>query len=154
MKRIALSVAVLAASVAQAQVPAGWQTIKDDTGPCRMSVPAQWKQQDIMGQKIAAAKAPDSSIDAVVNTMKDAPWSGFKSFVHMVYAKEKDGAKIEDSANRYWFEIVSMPVKGKTAWYVAVPAGKTTCNAQVNFRKGDKKAEETARAIAMSIRAS
>ena len=56
MKRLALAIASLRAAGAPAQVPAGWKTIKDDAGPCQMAVPAEWKQQDIMGQKIAAAK--------------------------------------------------------------------------------------------------
>ena len=84
--------------------------------------------------------------------MDDTDWSFFKSIVYQIYTKEKDRPKIEDGPKRLWFEIVSMPVQGKTSWYVAVPAGKNTCNAQINFKKGDKAAEDLARKIADTIR--
>ena len=155
MKRLALallSTAVISAG-AQAADPAGWKTIKDTApkGKCHMAVPPEFKQGDILGQKIAAAESPDKSVDAVVNTMDDVDWAMFKTIVYQIYTKEKDRPKIEDGAKRLWFEIVSMAAPGKTSWYVAVPAGGSTCNAQINFRKGDKKAEELARKIADTI---
>lgn len=153
MKRF--SIAVLAASVstlALAQVPAGWKTIKEDKGKCQMAVPADWKQGEIFGKKIAAAEAPGNSVDAVVNLMDGADWAMFKGLVFQIYTKEKDRPKIEDSPKRMQFEVVSMCAPGKTCWYVAVPGAAGTCNAQVNFRKGDRKAEEIARQVAATIK--
>ena len=144
--------AVVAASTAIAQVPAGWKVIKEDKGKCQMSVPAEWKQGDIMGQKIAAAESPDKTVDSVVSLMDDVDWNMFNSLVFQIYTKEKDRPKIESGPKRLWFEIVSMAPPGKTGWYVAVPGKAGACNAQVNFKKGDKKAEETARKIVDSIK--
>ena len=155
MTRITLAVAisaVFAASTAIAQVPAGWKVIKEDKGKCQMSVPADWKQGDIAGKKISAAESADRNVDAVVSLMDDVDWAMFNQLVFQIYTKEKDRPKIESGPKRLWFEIVSMAPAGKSAWYVAVPGKAGTCNAQVNFKKGDKKAEETARAIADSIR--
>jgi len=136
--------------------PAGWQVIKDNgKGRCQMAVPGEWKQSEILGQKLGAAAAPDKSVDAVVNLMDDVGWSDFKSLVFQIYQKEKNAPKIEDTAKRMWFEVTSMgDSKKNTQWYVAVPGKAGTCNAQVNFRRGDKKAEELARKIVDSIRAS
>src|SRR6186997_3214009 len=130
MNRIVLAAALcalVAGPLTFAQAPAGWKVIKDPKGACQMSVPADWKQGEILGQKISSAQAPNGN-DAVVNTMDDTDWSFFKSIVYQIYTKEKDRPKIEDGPKRLWFEIVSMPVQGKTSWYVAVPAGKNTCN--------------------------
>ena len=90
----------------------------------------------------------------MVNQMKGPDWSSFKSIVYQIYAKEKAAPKIEDGPERLWFEIVTMKQAGKTGWYVAVPAGGDTCNAQVNFKTGDRKAEGLARKIVDSIRGS
>ena len=147
--------ALAAAPHAFAQaVPQGWQVIKDNgKGRCQMAVPADWKQAEMMGQKLGMANAPDQKADAVVNLMDGTSWNDFKSVIFQVYAKEKSAPKIEDTDKRMWFEIVSMgDAKRNTQWYVAVPGKAGTCNAQVNFRKGDKKAEETARKIVETIR--
>lgn len=142
------------ATDAASQTPPGWQVIKDNgKGRCQMAVPAEWKQSEILGQKLGAAAAPDKSVDAVVNLMDDMSWSEFKSTVFQIYAKEKSAPKIEDTNKRLWFDVVSMGnTRQKTQWYVAVPGPAGTCNAQVNFRKGDKKAEELARRIVETIR--
>jgi hypothetical protein len=142
------------APVAHAQAPAGWKVVKDSKGPCQMAVPGDWKQQEILGQKLSAAESPKRAGDAVVNTMDGTDWRMFKSIVYQIYGKEKDRPKIEDGPKRLWFEIVSMPVQGMTSWYVAVPSGKDTCNAQINFKKGDKGAEDIARKIVETIRGS
>jgi hypothetical protein len=154
MKRAALAVLPLLclAPLAHSQAPAGWKVIKDPKGGCQMSVPAEWKQQDILGTKLSAADSPDNTLDAVVNTMEGTDWATFKSLVFQIYTKDKDRPKIEDGPKRLWFEITTMPVAGKTAWYVAVPAKGSTCNAQINFKKGDKKAEEIARKVVETIR--
>jgi hypothetical protein len=145
--------AVVAASTAIAQVPAGWKVIKEDKGKCQMSVPSEWKQGEIMGQKLAAAESPDNTVDSVVSLMDGVDWTMFNQLVFQIYKKEKDRPKIESGPKRLWFEIdAGMAPKGKTGWYVAVPGKAGACNAQVNFKKGDKKAEETARKIAESIR--
>jgi hypothetical protein len=147
--------ALLAAPHVLAQaVPQGWQVIKDNgKGRCQMAVPGDWKQGEILGQKLGAAASPDKSVDAVVNLMDGTSWGDFKSMVFQIYQKEKSAPKIEDSANRMWFEIVSMgDSRRKMQWYVAVPGKAGACNAQVNFRRGDKKAEETARKIVETIR--
>ena len=152
---IALLAALAIPSLALAQAaPAGWQVIKDNgKGQCQMAVPSEWKQAEIMGAKLGAAAAPDKSVDAVVNLMDGTSWSDFKSLVFQIYQKEKNAPKIEDSPKRMWFDIVSMgSTREKTQWYVAVPGKAGTCNAQVNFRKGDKKAEEIARKIVETIR--
>src|SRR4051812_29769581 len=154
MKSTAVAVIVSAACLscaALAQVPAGWKVIAEDKGKCQMSVPADWKQGDILGKKIAMATAPNQSSDAVVNLMDDMSWDMFKGIVFQIYTKEKDKPKIEDSPKRMWFEITSMAAPGMTSWYVAVPGKAGTCNAQVNFKKGDKAAEELARKVAGSI---
>jgi len=127
------------------------QNIKEEKSQCRMAVPAEWKQQEILGKKISAAQSPDNAVDAVVSYMEGLPFKDFKGTVYMVYAKEKDRPKIQDDDKRLWFDIVSMAPQGKTAWYVAVPTKGGTCNAQVNFKKGDKKAEALARRIVESI---
>ena len=149
---VAAAFALFAVSAATAQVPAGWKVIKEDKGKCQMAVPAEWKQGDILGKKIASADSPDKSVDAVVNLMDDVDWNMFNSLVYQIYSKEKDRPKIESGPKRLWFEIVSMAPAGKTAWYVAVPGKAGACNAQVNFKKGDKKAEEMARKIVETIR--
>jgi len=144
---------LFAVSTAIAQAPAGWKVIKEDKGKCQMAVPSEWKQGEIMGQKIAAAQSADNSVDSVVSLMDDVDWNMFNQLVFQVYQKEKDRPKIESGPKRLWFEIdAGMVPKGKTGWYVAVPGKAGACNAQVNFKKGDKKAEETARKIADSIR--
>jgi len=154
MKRMGIIVVagLLASGAAFAQAPAGWKVIKDEKGKCQMAVPADWQQGEILGQKIAAAAAGDQSVDSVVSLMDGVNWAMFKSTVFSIYTKEKDRPKIEDGAKRIWFEIVTMKPEGKTGWYVAVPGAAGTCNAQVNFKTGDKKAEETARKIVDSIR--
>jgi hypothetical protein len=152
MKRVAAVLSVLCvSSAALAQAPAGWKAIKDPKGACQMSVPADWKQGEILGQKISMATGNGGN-DAVVNTMEDTDWATFKSIIYSVYEKEKARPKMQDDAKGLRFEIVSMPVKGMTSWYVAVPAGKHTCNAQINFKKGDKAAEDVAKKIADTIR--
>jgi hypothetical protein len=89
----------------------------------------------------------------VVNLMDGMAWKDFRSAVFAMYQKEKDRPKIKDGADLLWFEIVSMGSPAKTKWYVARPAGASgTCNAQVNFKKGDKKGEELARKIVDTIR--
>ena len=148
---VAAAVASFAVSTAIAQVPAGWKVIKEDKGKCQMAVPSEWKQGEILGKKIASAESPDNSVDAVVSLMDDVDWSMFNQLVYQIYTKEKDRPKIESGPKRLWFEIVSMAPPGKTGWYVAVPGKAGACNAQINFKKGDKKAEETARKIAASI---
>ena len=156
MKRaVALLIPALFPLSSGAQTPpAGWQVIKDNgKGRCQMALPGEWKQAEIMGAKLGAAAAPDKSVDAVVNLMDGTSWSDFKSIVFQIYQKEKAAPKLEDSDKRMWFEITSMgDSKRNTQWYVAVPGKAGTCNAQVNFRKGDKKAEETARKIVETIR--
>ena len=85
--------------------------------------------------------------------MDDTSFDMFKSVVFQVYPKEKSTPKIEDTPKRMWFEIVSMgDAKKNMQWYVAVPGPAGTCNAQINFRGGDKKAEEVARKIVDTIR--
>ncbi|HUQ28787.1 MAG TPA: hypothetical protein VM051_09345 [Usitatibacter sp.] len=156
MKRIAITVlpVLFATTLAGAQAPAGWKVIKEDKAKCQMSVPAEWRQQEIFGKKIAAAASPDLTTDALVNLM-DGDWAMFKSIVYSIYTKEKDRPKIEDTPKRLWFEIVTMTgAPGMTSWYVAVPGAAGTCNAQVNFKKGDKKAEELARKVVATVRAS
>jgi len=154
MKRIGITLiaGLLASGAVFAQAPAGWKVIRDDKGKCQMAVPADWQQSEILGKKIAAAAAGDNTVDSVVSLMEGVDWAMFKSVVFSIYAKEKDRPKIEDGAKRMWFEIVTMKPEGKTGWYVAVPGAAGTCNAQVNFKAGDKKAEETARKIVDSIR--
>jgi hypothetical protein len=156
MKRIGIALlsTLLVPTLASAQAPAGWKVIKEDKAKCQMAVPAEWRQQEIFGKKIAAAAPPDRSVDAVVNLM-DGDWAMFKSLVYSIYTKEKDRPKIEDTPKRLWFEIVTMSAgPGLTSWYVAVPGAAGTCNAQVNFKKGDRKAEELARKVVETIRAS
>jgi hypothetical protein len=147
--------ALAAAPQAFAQAtPQGWKVITDNgKGRCQMAVPADWKQGEILGKKLGSASAPGDSADAVVNLMDDTSWNDFKSVVFQIYAKEKSAPKIEDTNKRMWFEVTSMgDSKKNTQWYVAVPGKAGTCNAQVNFRKGDKKGEETARKIVETIR--
>jgi len=152
MKRVAFAASSLVlACAAQAHVPAGWTAIHGQKGPCHMAVPADWKQGELMGKKLSIARAPDKSADAVVNTMVDTDWSAFHGMIYSVYTKEKDRPKMEDTPKRLVFDIVSMPSPGKTSWYVATPAGGSTCHAQINFRKGDAKAEETARKIVQTV---
>ena len=154
MKRaVAVIVPALFAFAVQAQTPpAGWQVIKDNkSGRCQMAAPSEWKQMEMFGVKLGGASAPDKSVDAVVNLMDGTSWSEFKSMVFQIYQKEKDAPKIEDSDKRMWF-VIKGDSKKTTQWYVAVPGKAGTCNAQVNFRAGDKKAEETARKIVESIR--
>ena len=155
MKRFAAiaASALVASSAAYALAPPGWKVIKEDKGKCQMAVPPGWKQQEILGQKIAAAEAPDKTVDAVVNLMDDVNWEMFNSIVYQVYSKEKDRPKIENGPKRLWFDIVTLAPHGKTGWYVAVPGKAGACNAQVNFKKGDRKAEELARRIVDTIRA-
>ena len=151
MKRYAIAAvsAALVAGAAHAQ-----QVIKEEKGKCQMTVPADYRQQEVFGKKISAAAAPDRSVDAVVSIMDGSDWNTFNSLVWQVYAKEKSRPKIESGPKRLWFEIVSMAQDGKTGWYVAVPGAAGTCNAQVNFNKGDKKAEAVARKIVESIKSS
>ena len=144
--------ALLVSSAAYAQAPAGWKVIKEDKGKCEMAVPSEWKQGEIMGKKLAMAESPDKTIDAVVNLMDDVDWAMFNGIVWQVYTKEKDKPKIESGPKRLWFETTTMVPSGKTGWYVAVPGKAGACNAQVNYKKGDKKAEETARKIVDSIK--
>ena len=152
MKRIAAITALFATPVVWAQALP--QVIKEDKGHCRMAVPAEWKQQDIMGKKLSMAAAPDKSSDAVVNLMDDTDWNTFQSIIYSIYTKEKTRPKIQDDAKRLWFEIAPPgAASGMTSWYVAVPGKAGTCNAQVNFKKGDKKAEELARKIVETIAA-
>jgi hypothetical protein len=142
--------ATLLSSFASAQsLP---QVIKEDKGHCRMAVPAEWKQQDIMGKKLSMAAAPDKSSDAVVSLMDGTDWNTFRSVIWSVYTQEKSRPKLQDDGKRLWFEIAAT-APGMTSWYVAVPGRAGTCNAQVNFRKGDKKAEELARKIVECIAA-
>lgn len=149
-RRTAALSAMLLSSFASAQsLP---QVIKEDKGHCRMAVPADWKQQDIMGKKLSMAAAPDKSSDAVVSLMDGTDWNTFHSVIWSVYAKEKSRPKLQDDGKRLWFEIAAA-APGMTSWYVAVPGKAGTCNAQVNFKKGDKKAEELAKKIAESIAA-
>lgn len=158
MKRAitALLLALCSIAASAQTPPSGWQVIKDNgKGRCQMAVPGDWKQSEMLGVKLGAAAAADGSVDAVVNLMDDTSWSDFKSLVFQIYQKEKNAPKIEDTAKRMWFEITSMgDAKKNTQWYVAVPGKAGTCNAQVNFRRGDKKAEETARKIVETIRSS
>ena len=155
MKHIIITAAACAASFAAmaGPTPAGWKVIKDNgLGKCQMAVPADWKQEEVMGQKLGMAKSPDGKSDAVVSIMDGTPWKQFKDLVFMVYQQEKAKPKIEDSANRLWFEITSMGPKEQMKWYIGTPAGGAhSCNAQVNFPKGDRKAEELARKIVDSI---
>jgi hypothetical protein len=154
MKRITVAVlsTLLTSTIAYSQVPTGWKTIAEDKGKCQFAVPSSWKQQEILGKKIAAAESPDKSVDVVINLMDGVDWSLFNQVVWSVYGAEKDQPKIESGANRLWFHILKMAPQGKTGWYVAVPGKAGACNAQVNFKKGSKPAEETARKIVDSIR--
>ena len=153
LKHLSAAISILCISaIAHGQAPAGWKVVKEDTAKCEMAVPADWKQQEILGKKLSGATAADKSSDAIVNLMDDVDWSLFKSIVWQVYTGEKDKPKIQDTATRLWFEIGKMAAPGMTSWYVAVPGKAGTCNAQVNFRKGDKKAEEAARKIVETIR--
>lgn len=159
MKRIATGVLCCLAFFvtgvhAQPAAPSGWKVIKDNgKGRCSMAVPADWKEQEILGARLGAAKSPDKTADAVVNLMDGTAWKDFRSIVFTTYQKEKDRPKIKDGADLLWFEIVSMGSPSQTRWYVARPAGSQgTCNAQVNFKKGDKRAEELARKIVETIR--
>ena len=156
MKRLGITLlsTLLVSTAAHAQAPAGWTVVKEDKAKCQMSVPADWRRQEIFGKKISASYAPDKNADAVVNLMDGSDWATFKSLVYQIYTKEKDRPKIQDTPKRLWFEIVSMASPGMTSWYVAVPGAAGTCNAQVNFKKGDKKSEELARKIVETIRAS
>ena len=150
MKRYAIAAisAALTVTAAHAQ-----QVIKEDKAKCQMTVPADFRQQEIFGKKIAAAASPDRSVDAVVNLMDDTDWNMFNTLIWQVYTKEKDRPKIENTPKRMWFEVVTLGVEqGKTGWYVAVPGKAGACNAQINFRKGDKKAEAIARQIVDSIK--
>lgn len=154
MKFIVTLGLVLAAMQAQAgSVPSGWKAIKDNgKGKCQMAVPSDWKEQEMMGHRLGAAKSPDGKLDAVIN-LHQYKWDEFKPTVFLIYTKEKNAPKIEDTSKRLWFNIVSMgDSRSVTQWYVAVPAGNDgTCNAQVNFKKGDKKAEALARQVVESI---
>jgi len=134
-------------------VPAGWKVIKDNNiGKCQMAVPLDWKVDEIMGKPLGAARSPDGKVDAVVSIMDGMPFAQFKQTVWMVYQKEKSAPKIEESNSRLWFEITSMGKKEQTKWYVGTPSGAAnSCNAQVNFTKGDKKGEELARKIVETI---
>ena len=156
MKRLGITIlsTLLVSTTANAQAPAGWKVFKEDRAKCQMAVPADWRQQEIFGKKLSAAYAPDKTADAVVNLMEGTDWAKFQSLVYSIYTQEKDRPKIQDSPKRLWFEIVSRATPGMTSWYVAVPGAAGTCNAQVNFKKGDRKSEEVARKIVETIRAS
>ena len=150
---VAVAIAsLLASTAALAQLPTGWKTIADSKGKCQFAVPSNWSQQEILGQKIAAAESPDKSVDVVINLMDDVNWDMFNTIVWQVYGKEKDLPKIESGPKRLWFNIVTMAPQGKTGWYVAVPGRAGACNAQVNFRKGNKAAEDTARQVVSTIK--
>ena len=148
------AVALLAGTAHAGPVPAGWKVIKDNgPGKCQMAVPSDWKEQDILGKRLGMAKSPDGKTDAVVNMIEGMPFGQFKDTVWMVYPKEKAAPKIEETNSRLWFEITSMGrPKEQMQWYVATPSGGAhSCNAQVNFKKGDKKGEELARKIVDTI---
>ena len=155
MKHVLSAVAVvtLATAAHAGSVPAGWKVIKDNgPGKCQMAVPSDWKQQEIMGKKLGMATSPDGKADAVVNMMEGVTFKDLKGTVFMVYEKEKSAPKIEETGSRLWFEITSMGPKDQMKWYVATPSGGAhSCNAQVNFKKGDKKGEELARKIVDTI---
>ena len=153
LSAIALSLTAVLAHAGP--VPAGWKVVKDNgKGKCEMAVPADWKEQDILGKRLGMAKSPDGKVDAVINMMDGTAWKDFKGIVFQVYAKEKDAPKIQDTGERLWFEITSMGApRNQTQWYVATPAGKgDSCNAQVNFPKGNKQAEELARKVVETIK--
>lgn len=116
-----------AVSLLPGQTPTGWKSIKDKTGVCQMSVPANWT---VSPQLPSMATAPDQS-DAVI-LAQPGKIKPMNEVVQKAVGAEKVLENTEDRL--FWagkptsFPAGAPPV---TAYHVTVPSKNGTCVAQI-----------------------
>ena len=133
-------------SAAQAAKPNGWITIKDKTGSCQMSVPADWVPNSKVSGHVITPEQTDSMII-----------SGFKHPRKPMSAETQKAVGVdkmfENTGNRWFYAL--KPIRGTggkptlVVYHVEIEGDDRTCIAQILVKQDHS--EEQVKKIALSV---
>jgi hypothetical protein len=116
------------------QTPNGWQTVKDKTGACQMSVPGNWAT--IPGSPGSVA-SPEHIMSVLLAGYKRSPAPMTDAEKHE-FAVDK---MIENSANRWLYATKPVPAQNVIAYHVNVPISNHVCAAVITVKVGHSEDE-------------
>jgi hypothetical protein len=119
---------------AQSAPSNGWQTIKDKTGVCQMSVPANWSTIPGTAGQVAS---PEHIVSVLLAGFKRSPAPMTDAEKHQ-FAVDRI---IEDSAKRWLYITKPVPSQKIIAYHVNVPIAGHVCAAILTV-KADHSEEE------------
>lgn len=147
MREYTLPALVLFCLPLPAQVPTGWQIVKDSKNACRIAVPPDWT---IFGESHSAAmfREPATAM-AVVTSQPGQAFAPLKESLLKILDISKEKL-FENSSKRIFYEGKTPASKNDPKGYqVSVPGKDCVCNAHVTFVS--EVPDDVARNIALSL---
>ena len=114
--------------------PDGWQTIKDKTGVCQMSVPANWAT---IPDSPGSVASPEHIMSVLIVGFKrdQAPMNDAEMHDFGV------DKMIENSANRWFYATKPVVAQNIIVYHVNVPISNHVCAAEITVKVGHSEDE-------------
>jgi hypothetical protein len=131
MIRCRLLLFALAGLAAAQSVPAGWRTVKDDSGACQFAVPPDWKASAIPH----LLEDPKQTLTAMV---VEEEYFRFQPLTAADIRNHSPARVVENSPRRIF--LVGQPRTllrvTTSAWNVWIPSARASCHLSLTLRTG------------------